>query len=104
MEIDGFDNLVKQARAGDRDAMDKLLDALRPHMERIARKYADPGQGAESVSDLVQEAGLRAWQRLEQFRGGAGDAETLAMLRSWIAQIVRTIGINAREARNTRRR
>lgn len=104
MQLDGFDGLVRLAQEGDRSSMDRLFEAMRPYMEKVARDYADPAHAAESVSDLVQESELRAWQRLEQFRGGAGDSDTLAMFHAWVAQIVRRVGLNAVETRNAQRR
>jgi len=100
----GFDELVRQAQNGDRRAMDLLLEAWRSQMVMVARNYADPAHAAESVSDFVQEAELRAWQGLAQFRGGVNDQETQAMWGAWIQQIVRRVGLNHVQARNAQRR
>ena len=84
--------------------MNQLLEALRPHVEALARDYVSPASAVESASDIVQDVELRVWQRLGQFRGGANDAETFSMLRAWIAQVVRSVGLNAVKARNALRR
>ncbi len=104
MASEEFEDIVRRAQAGDRPALDRLLETLRPQMERIAREYSDPAYAAESVSDLIQEAQLRAWQRVAQFRGGANGSQTEPMFQAWIAQIVRTVALNAIEARNRQRR
>jgi len=100
----GYQVLVEAARKGDEDAMAQLLVRVRPHMEAIARSYSDPSQAMESVSDIVQEAWLKAWQKLDQFQGGKTDDETLAMLLAWVGQIVRRLAINAHRDRNRQRR
>jgi RNA polymerase sigma factor (sigma-70 family) len=104
MEIPGFQELLERARAGDRDAMERLLVLVRPHLERTAREYADPDNTTESASDIVQESWFRAWDRLAQFHGGEDDAETLAMFRAWIAQIARNCGLKSRRRRRTLKR
>jgi RNA polymerase sigma factor (sigma-70 family) len=96
----GFSDIVRDAQRGDRDAMDRLLAMLRPDLERLATGYADPGRAVESTEDLVQEAWVRAWQNLAQFRGSANDEETRAMFHAWVGQIVHRIGLNAKRAWN----
>lgn len=104
MEREGFDHLVREAQRGDRAAMDEVLEVLRPHLEHLARPFADPARPAESTSDLLQETCLRAWQRLDGFEGGKNDEETFAMFRSWIGQIVHRLGLNAQRDRGRQRR
>jgi len=84
--------------------MDLLLEEFQAILEKAARTYTDPAQAAESASDLVQESKLRAWQRVGQFRGSGDEAQLRAMFGAWLGQIARTVGINAREARNARKR
>jgi RNA polymerase sigma factor (sigma-70 family) len=92
----GFQALIDKARRGDRQALDEILQCVRPHMEAVARAYADPARATESTSDLVQEAWLRAWQKLDQFEGGTDDEATLAMFHGWVGQIVSRLGLNMR--------
>jgi RNA polymerase sigma factor (sigma-70 family) len=99
-----FHQLLRQAQGGDKDAMDRLLAAMRPQMEELARGYADPARAAESTQDVVQEAWLRAWQRLEQFKGAASSGENQAMFRAWVAQLVRRVGLNTQRSWKTQRR
>lgn len=104
MECEGFQDLVRRARDGDRKAMDEVLSILRPHLEVQARPFADPSSPAESTSDLLQESCLRAWQKIDSFEGGRNDDETFAMFRSWMGQIVRRLGLNAQRNRSTKGR
>jgi RNA polymerase sigma-70 factor (ECF subfamily) len=77
---------------------------VQPHLQHLARQYADPARADQSASDLLQEAQLRAWQHLEQFRGAADDGESLLMFRAWIGRIVRHAGLDIRRQTNARRR
>jgi RNA polymerase sigma factor (sigma-70 family) len=104
MEREGFDSLIRSAQAGDQEALKKLLVAARPYLAKVATGYADPSRASESVSDLIQEAELRAWQRLHQFQGGSADEETHAKFRTWLVQIVRRIVFDRWRAMNTQRR
>ena len=96
LKSEGFQALVRQAQAGDRQAMDKVLSAIRPELEKLASRYADPARPVESTTDLLQESCLRAWQKLEAFQGGTNDEQTFAMFRAWVGQIVRRLGMTAR--------
>jgi RNA polymerase sigma-70 factor (ECF subfamily) len=96
--VPGFQDLLARTRAGDRTATDELLALVRPWLEQLARGHAHPHNPDGSVSDLVQEAWLRAWQKLDQFQGTADDIQSQAMFRAWLARIVVRLGLNA--ARN----
>ncbi len=102
--IPGFSDLLTRARAGDRAATDELLARIRPWLEQLARQHADPLHPDGSTSDLVQEAWLRAWQKLDQFQGAADEAQALAMFRAWLARIVARLGLNAARDRGARQR
>ncbi|MCZ6691397.1 MAG: sigma-70 family RNA polymerase sigma factor [Planctomycetota bacterium] len=104
MNSDGFQKLVRQAQAGDRKAMDQVLSILRPHLERLARPYADPLRPVMSTADLLQEFCLRAWTKLDSFQAGQDDEETFALFRAWVGQLVRRLGMNAHRDRKRQRR
>ncbi len=89
MVPDGFRDLLRKAQSGDEGAAERILTIVRGHLSQSAAKFADLGHAAESTSDLVQEASLKVWQRLDQFRGGESDDETLAMFLAWSVQNVR---------------
>jgi RNA polymerase sigma factor (sigma-70 family) len=92
------------AQQGDRQAMDRLLAVLRPRLEKLARRYVEPGSGQASTADLVQEAALRLWQRLAQFQGGPDDRQTLAMFQDWLRQLVRHLAQDRLRQRHAQRR
>jgi RNA polymerase sigma factor (sigma-70 family) len=89
----GFHDLLARARDGDRAATDELLALIRPWLEQLANQ-AQPKALDRSVSDLVQEAWLRAWQKLDQFHGTDDEAQSLAMFRAWLGRIVSRLGLN----------
>jgi RNA polymerase sigma factor (sigma-70 family) len=92
--LQDLEALIRRAQQGDGAAMDELLQAMRPQLEALARRYSDPARASESTSDLVQEAWLHAWQKLGQFQGGEGDGDTPAMFRAWVGRIVERLGLN----------
>jgi RNA polymerase sigma factor (sigma-70 family) len=92
------------AQQGDRQALERLLAALRPQLERLARRYAEPGGSRASTADLVQEAAVRLWQRLAQFRGGPDDEQTGAMFQDWLRQLVRHLAQDRQRQRHAQRR
>src|SRR5579883_2912529 len=97
--IPGFSDLLTRARAGDRAAIEELLVQIRPWLEQLARQHADPLHPDGSTSDLVQEAWLRAWQKLDQFQGTDDEVQALAMFRAWLTRIVSRLGLNAARPR-----
>ncbi|MGX7827128.1 RNA polymerase sigma factor [Actinokineospora sp. 24-640] len=75
--MDGDENLVVRARAGDADAFDVLV---RRHHSAACRVAVLSGAGGE-FEDVVQEAFVRAFDGLGGFRVGAA-------FRPWLLQIV----------------
>jgi len=91
----GFHDLLARARSGDSAATEELLALIRPWLEQLARSHGRQFGLHESVSDLVQEAWLRAWQKLDQFQGADDEAAAVGMFRAWLARIVSRLGQNA---------
>jgi RNA polymerase sigma factor (sigma-70 family) len=104
MDADGFSALIRQAQAADREAHDNLYRRVQPFLDRLARVYADPARASESASDLAQEAWLRAWQYLDRFKCPADDGESAALFRTWLAQVVRRVGLNKRRDGRAKKR
>jgi RNA polymerase sigma-70 factor (ECF subfamily) len=73
--------LIRQARAGSREALGRLLDGYRRYLLRIASEDVDPRLRAKGgASDLVQETFLEAQRDFGEFDGDS-EPELLAWLR-----------------------
>lgn len=83
---------LEDALAGDRQALQRLVEKLRPRLERAAPSYMGPElRRSCRTSDLVQSALLEAVESMRAFRGGS-EAE----LVTWT---VRILEHNARDRR-----
>jgi RNA polymerase sigma-70 factor (ECF subfamily) len=97
---DSPDLLLERARAGDVEALGRLLELYRNYLRVVARSllgstpqaYADP-------SDLIQETFLKAAREFRQFVG-QGEPELVAWLRR---TLVRTLSDHLRHRRAYRR-
>jgi RNA polymerase sigma-70 factor (ECF subfamily) len=65
---DGLDELVAEARGGDRTAFDELV--RRTYVDTYTLAVRLTGN-EEDARDVVQEAYLRAWKGIRRFRGDA---------------------------------
>jgi RNA polymerase sigma factor (sigma-70 family) len=105
MPWEGVHALVNQAKAGDARAWVQLMALTRPHLLSVALRVFDRTAPWQSVSDLLQETWIRGWQGFGDFRGGSNDAETGALLRSWLTRTLkRTYSNNQRYANAERRK
>jgi RNA polymerase sigma-70 factor (ECF subfamily) len=76
--------LVERARGGDERAFRTLYDANVDRVYRLAYRMA----GEDALArDFTQEAFLRAWQRLDQFRGSAA-------FSTWLHAIAVSVALN----------
>ena len=71
-------SLVEQARAGDRFALERLMRAHKPSLERYARKHC----ASDDVEEAVQDALWILYRRL-------GGLRSVAALAGWLYQVVR---------------
>lgn len=101
---EGVHALVSQAKAGDARAWEQLVALTRPHLLSVVLRLFDPAAPWQSVSDLLQETWMRAWQGLADFRGGTNDAETGALLRSWLTRTLKRTYSNGQRYANAGRR
>ena len=76
--------MVERARNGDEAAFKALYDANVDRIYRLAYRMA--GQD-DLARDFTQEAFLRAWQRLDQFRGDAA-------FSTWLHAIAVSVSLN----------
>jgi RNA polymerase sigma-70 factor (ECF subfamily) len=82
--------LLADARAGDPQALGRLLDGYRNYLLLFAQLQRDVHlQGRLNPSDFVQDAFLRACRSFRQFRGTT-EAEFLAWLRQILVRCVAT--------------
>jgi RNA polymerase sigma-70 factor (ECF subfamily) len=80
-----FAGLLRLARAGDQEALGRLLQACRSYLKLLARLQIDRRlQGKVDPSDVVQETFLQAYRGWGTFAGSAED-ELLAWLRAILA-------------------
>jgi DNA-directed RNA polymerase specialized sigma24 family protein len=101
---EGLAQVVRRAQAGDRLAEVELLERVAPALQSFATMFDRPSTAEESASDLVQEASLRFWEKLPQFRGATDDAQTAAMLHDWLRKMVRRVAATRRQARHADKR
>jgi RNA polymerase sigma factor (sigma-70 family) len=101
---EGIHALVSQSKAGDARAWEQIMALAQPHLVSVVLRVCDPAAPWQSVSDLLQDTWLRAWQGLADFRGGSNDAETGALLRSWLTRTLKRTHSNSRRYANAVRR
>ena len=89
-------DLIPKAKERDHRAWDELYSLVQPHLVHLAPQVIGANWASQSMSDLVQKTWLRAWEKIDQFRGGENDTETAPMFRAWLSQIMRNTFRNDR--------
>lgn len=84
--------LVRQAQAGDRTALDSLIERYSPLLRSLTHCYLGPADGA----DAAQEIWLAVHQKLWQLNSGEA-------FSSWLRKVAYYHCLNARKARGRRR-
>ena len=80
----GADELLQQARRGDREALGRLLEAQRTALHRLAEgRLGERIEVRVAASDIIQQTFLEAHRSFEQFAGR--DARDLA---AWLQGIL----------------
>lgn len=82
MESD--DVLVRRTLAGDVGAFEALVDRHAGVVHRVAARIVGPGE----AEDVTQDAFLRAFHRLDRYRGEGS-------FRAWLLQIVHNTALSA---------
>ena len=86
----GPEDLLARARAGDRDALGRLLATYHDYLSLLARiQVGRRLQGKVDAQDLVQEACLKAHRHFARFRG-----RTEREWTAWLRQILATTAAN----------
>ena len=75
--------LVRRTVEGELSAFEQLVDRHRPLVVRVASRIV----GADDAEDVSQDAFLRAFHRLEHFRGDAP-------FRAWLLQITHNAALD----------
>lgn len=92
------EQLLQQARKGDRDAFEQLVRAFRPRLEGFVRlRLSSELRARVEVDDIIQETLIRAYSTIETLRS----TEERLFFR-WLAGIANHVILN--EARHHQRR
>jgi RNA polymerase sigma-70 factor, ECF subfamily len=75
--------LIERTLQGDLSAFEGLVERHRGVVVRVAARIV----GADAAEDVAQDAFLRAFHRLEQYRGSAS-------FRTWLLQITQNAALN----------
>lgn len=76
--------LVKAAASGDRDAFDEIVARHRRNVYQVCYRFVN---NHEDASDLTQDAFVRAWRGLKNFKGQAA-------LSTWLYRIAVNVCLN----------
>jgi RNA polymerase sigma factor (sigma-70 family) len=102
--MEGLNDLLRRARAGDGPAWAHLQSAFEPHLWRVAQNLLGRDWPQMSCRDLIQDTWLRVVAGLADFRGASRDEQTAAVFRAWLAQLMRNLWCNeVRDGRAQRR-
>jgi RNA polymerase sigma-70 factor (ECF subfamily) len=97
---DEFEHLLARARAGDKPALNALLERLRARVRQRAHGLLGPRLAARlDASDIAQEVDLQAWANLGQLEG-----QTVPQLLAWVDKIVQNIITDRRREHGAKRR
>jgi RNA polymerase sigma-70 factor, ECF subfamily len=91
LPMESDESLIERTLEGDLAAFEQLVERHRGIVFRIAARIVGP----DDAEDVSQDAFLRAFHRLEQYRGNAA-------FRTWLLQITQNTALNA--LTRTRRR
>ena len=78
------ENLIERTRQGELAAFEQLVERHRAIVFRVAARIVGP----DDAEDVTQDAFLRAFHRLDQYRG-------TATFRTWLLQITQNTALNA---------
>lgn len=89
----------EDARAGDEEALERMLTAWRGRLKVVARRQLKGVQARVDTSDVVQEGLIQAWQDIPKFQ-----ARSEGEFRSWIRRVAKGRLANTRRYHRAERR
>ncbi len=92
MDSDSDETLIARTLEGELTAFEQLVERHRAVVHRVAARIA----GREDAADVSQDAFLRAFHRLDRFRG-------TAPFRSWLLQITHNAAVDSLARRQRHR-
>lgn len=96
---------VKRAQRGDREAFNRLFELLGNQIRIEARTQYRQQRPESSLSDLLQVAWTRAFQKFNQFAGDTSSDEAMVRsLTAWLRKIVKRTASNAHRSENRLKR
>ena len=104
MPWDGVHALVERARTGDRDAWPDLHALARDYLLGLAQSLLGPGWPHQTAHDLSQDTWVKFCENIGEFRGGADDAQTAAVLRAWLGRTATQLAKNYRRDNRAKKR
>lgn len=90
MTWDELPELLSRAKDGDEDAWRSLVALAEPFLRSQVGRVMGSRWPQQSISDLTQETWQKAWAGIGDFRGGPTAADTAAMFRAWLTQILQS--------------
>lgn len=87
--VESFEQLVRKAQSGDRNAIGNLTERYRKYLLLIANQDIGPGLRTKmGASDVVQDSLINAQAHFEQFHG-TSEKEFMAWLKSILTNDIR---------------
>jgi RNA polymerase sigma-70 factor (ECF subfamily) len=91
MSRESDEQLVSRVRSGEVEEFRKLVNRYTRRVYSLGLKFF---RNREDAQDFLQEAFVRAYQKLEQFRGDS-------RFYSWLMRVAYSVGLNALRKRKT---
>jgi RNA polymerase sigma-70 factor, ECF subfamily len=89
LSLDQPGDQLGRLQAGDRDALERVLNSIRPRLAAAALKIV---RNRDDADDVVQDAMLKVWRYIHRFEGRAA-------LSTWVHRIVVNTAVDHLRAR-----
>jgi len=101
--MSGLEELLENAKNGDRQAVDAIVAQFSDVIDRECKKFGYWTEPDWSHSDMVQDVFLRVWSRLDQFHG-SNSIDFRTALVVWLKRTTRSVLINLHRDRSAKKR